>query len=204
MNKTINNFNKVKICIICEGFEEYEYLDHLIRINVFDRNYDIKLINAKGNGNIFARYQDCYQRNMYNVIFVFCDTEQKPYNQFLEIKNKIDQLHDKSGVSDKCVIFANPCTMQIILLHFNDVVLHSNQKSKNAEVIEKLTGIKGYNATIEKRKELFSKISKDNYNEMKTRVKKFSLNSNDKNSSNISILFNYLEESDSKWLELFK
>lgn len=196
-----NYYNKIKICIICEGYEEYEYLDKLIKLNIFDKAYDINLVNAKGNGNIFARYQDIYQRNKYHMIFVFCDTEQKPYEQFAEIKDKIDELYDQKGISDKLVIFANPCTMQIILLHFGDVVLKSSQKSKNAEDIERLTGIKGYNASEEKRKELFDKITKENYVEMRERIKSLSTNSNDVNSSNISKFFDYLEEYYEKWYE---
>lgn len=196
-----SNYKKIKICIICEGYEEYEYLDKLLKIKVFDNCYDIRLINAKGNGNIFARYQDIHQRNMYHLVFVFCDTEQKPHEQFNDIKNKIDELHDHKGIADKLVIFANPCTMQVVLLHFGDVVLKSNQKSKNAEDIEKLTGIKGYNASEEQRKELFDKITKSNYSEMKVRIKSMSTNSSDKNSSNIADLLNCLEMQDINWIE---
>lgn len=196
-----NHYNKIKICIVCEGYEEYEYLDKLIKLNIFDKAYDINLVNAKGNGNIFARYQDIYQRNKYHMIFVFCDTEHKPYEQFAEIKDKIDELYDQKGISDKLVIFANPCTMQIILLHFGNVVLKSSQKSKNAEDIERLTGIKGYNASEEKRKELFDKITKENYVEMNERIKTMSLNCNNRNSTNISAFLKYLEKYNDKWAE---
>ena len=196
-----NYYNKIKICIICEGYEEYDYLDKLIKLNIFDKAYDINLVNAKGNGNIFARYQDIYQRNKYHMIFVFCDTEQKPYEQFVEIKYKVDELYDQKGISDKFVIFANPCTMQIILLHFGDIALRSNQKSKNVEDIERLTGIKGYNASEEKRKELFDKITKENYSEMKERIKTMLLNCNDRNSTNISAFLKYLEKYNDEWVE---
>lgn len=196
-----NYYNKIKICIVCEGYEEYDYLDRLIKLNIFDKAYDINLVNAKGNGNVFARYQDFYQRNKYHIIFVFCDTEQKPYEQFMDIKDKIDELYDQKGISDKLVIFANPCTMQIILLHFGDITLKSSQKAKNAEDIERLTGIKGYNASEEKRKELFDKITKENYDEMRERIKSLSTNSNDVNSSNISKFFDYLEAYYEKWYE---
>ena len=201
MGRFSYNYKKTRICIICEGYEEFEYLDKLIKLNVFDNTYDINLLNAKGNGNIFARYQDIYQRNQYHLVFVFCDTEHKPYEQFKDIKDKIDELYDCNGISDKLVIFANPCTMQIILLHFGDVELKSTQKSKNAEDIERLTGIKGYNANEPKRKELFDKITKDNYSEMKQRIKLLSMNYNDTNSSNISDFIDHLENNDEKWVE---
>ena len=168
MGEFKNHYNKIKTCIVCEGYEEYEYLDKLIKLNIFDKAYDINLVNAKGNGNIFARYQDIYQRNKYHMIFVFCDTD--------------------------------PCTMQIILLHFGDIVLKSSQKSKNAEDIERLTGIKGYNASEEKRKELFDKITKENYLEMKERIKSLSTNCSDKNSSNIEHFLVCLEKYDKKLL----
>ena len=193
-------YNKTKICIVCEGYEEYEYLDKLIKLNIFDKNYDISLVNAKGNGNIFARYQDIYQRNKYHMILVFCDTEQKPYKQFNDIKDKIDVLYDCKDISDKFVIFANPCSMQIILLHFGDVALKSSQKSKNSEDIEKLTGIKEYNGNEEKRNKLFNKITKENYNEMKLRIKSLSTKSNEKNSTNIGIFLDNLEKYDEKWI----
>ena len=59
-----------------------------------------------------------------------------------------------------------------------------------------MTGIKGYNASEEKRNELFNKITKDNYNEMKLRIKSLSTNFNDVNSSNISNFLKHLEEYD--------
>ena len=64
-----------KICIICEGNEEYEYLDRLIALKVWSGQYDISLVNAGGNGNIPARYQDRYQNGSYEIVPVFCDTE---------------------------------------------------------------------------------------------------------------------------------
>lgn len=44
-----------KICIICEGNEEYAYLNRLKDLNVWHKQYDILLVNALGNGNISAR-----------------------------------------------------------------------------------------------------------------------------------------------------
>ena len=53
--------NKHKICVICEGNEEYEYFKRLIFLGVWNKKYEISLVNAGGNGNIPARYQDRYQ-----------------------------------------------------------------------------------------------------------------------------------------------
>ena len=52
--------DKHKICIICEGNEEYAYLDKIKSLNVWNDQYAIFLDNAAGNGNIPARYQDRY------------------------------------------------------------------------------------------------------------------------------------------------
>ena len=60
--------NKHKICIICEGNEEYKYLERLNELHVWNEIYDISLVNAEGNGNIPARYQDRYQNGSYEVI----------------------------------------------------------------------------------------------------------------------------------------
>lgn len=49
-----------KICIICEGSEEFKYLERLKAIKVWSGIYDVVLVNAGGNGNIPARYQDRY------------------------------------------------------------------------------------------------------------------------------------------------
>ena len=50
--------DKHKICIICEGDEEYEYLSRLKKLSVWNDRYQVILDNAGGNGNISARYQD--------------------------------------------------------------------------------------------------------------------------------------------------
>ena len=104
-------------------------------------------------------------------------------------------------MSNNIVIFANPCTMQIILLHFDNILLKSNQKSKNAKIIEKLIGIKDYNAKKDRRFELFNKITKDNYNNMRKRIKTLSTDYNEKNSTNINEFLNQLEKYDDKWVD---
>ena len=59
-NKLPKLFDKDKICVICEGNEEYEYLERLKALKVWDAQYEIISDNAGGNGNITARYQDSY------------------------------------------------------------------------------------------------------------------------------------------------
>ena len=46
-NKLPKFFDKHKICIICEGNEEYEYLNRLKNLKVWNEQYDISLVNAR-------------------------------------------------------------------------------------------------------------------------------------------------------------
>ena len=61
LNNLPKFFNNDKICIICEGNEEYDYLKQLKKLKVWNEQYDISLVNAGGNRNIPARYHDRYQ-----------------------------------------------------------------------------------------------------------------------------------------------
>lgn len=56
VNKLPYIFSGKKICIICEGDEEYEYLNKLISLKVWSDSYSFTLENAEGNGNIPTRY----------------------------------------------------------------------------------------------------------------------------------------------------
>lgn len=80
--------NKHKICVICEGNEEYEYFKRLIFLGVWNNKYAISLVNAGGNGNIPARYQDRYQNGSYELVLVFCDTEKNRMNNMKTLSVK--------------------------------------------------------------------------------------------------------------------
>ena len=72
--------SKDKICIICEGDEEYDYLNRLKELRVWNEQYEVFLDNADGNGNIPARYQDRYQNGSFESSYwCFVITEKKPY-----------------------------------------------------------------------------------------------------------------------------
>lgn len=87
---------------------------------------------CRGCGNLVARYQDKYQNNSYDYIFIFCDTDRATYDPFVDIKNKLNIFHGNEKAADTIMIFGNPCTMQIIKLHWDDVILTSHRKSVNA------------------------------------------------------------------------
>ena len=61
LNNLPKFFNNHKICSICEGNEEYDYLKQLKKLKVWNEKYDISLVNAGENRNIPARYHDRYQ-----------------------------------------------------------------------------------------------------------------------------------------------
>lgn len=84
INRIPQFFSGSRICIICEGDEEYEYLDKLISLQVWSKRYEIVLENAEGNGNIPARYQDNYQE-MRNRIKNFQQMIQSRVAVILEI-----------------------------------------------------------------------------------------------------------------------
>ena len=131
-NKLPKFLDNHKICIICEGNEEYEYLNRLKNLKVWNEQYDISLVNAGGNGNIPARYQDRYQNGADELVLVFCDTEKKPHEQYEDIKRKINEFHGVDSAANEVLIFGNPCTMQIISKHWTDENLKSPAKPVNA------------------------------------------------------------------------
>lgn len=201
-NRLPKIFTGSRICIICEGDEEYEYLEKLISLDVWSKGYCFQLENAGGNGNIPARYQDKYQNGTYDLVLVFCDTDRKPYEQYVDIKRKIDEFHGVENAADKVVIYGNPCTMQIIIEHWGDVLLCSNNKKKNAPVIFDLTGVERYTGKREQRRELFSRITKENYQEMRERIRKLPIKDTVEGSTNFGSFLDWFSSDDNAWIEV--
>lgn len=194
-------FDKRKICIICEGDEEYDYLTRLIELNVWSNQYIIDLDNAAGNGNIPARYQDRYQNGSYDIVLVFCDTDKKPYEQYADIKRKINEFHGTENISEQVVIYGNPCTMQIVLGHWADVRLKSSSKKVNAPLIEELTGIPNYKGRVDQRDGIMKLITVENYQAMYERIKQIPDNDTEVGSSNFSRFMEYMSSENSKWID---
>jgi len=195
----------IPICIICEGYEEYDYLVKLAAIGAWRSDiYDVQLINAKSSGNLSVRYQDRYMSNAYYMIFIFCDTDLAPYSDFLKLKEKINKFHGSKNIADEVVIFGNPCTMQIMLLHFADVMLTSKNKSKNAGIIKMLTGIENYDGHDNQREVFMKQLTKDNLANMVERVETLPKDAEQKGSSNFSVLLLYLNSESTKWINKIK
>ena len=196
----MRKYSGKKICIICEGYEELDYIEALKNKAVFSNKYNFITVNAKSINTIIARYQEKFQSDSYSLVLIFCDTDKGPSEKYKEIKQKINEFHE-ANVANDIIIFGNPCTMQIILSHFAEIKLTSQSKSVNAKYIENLTGIQNYKATDEQRKELFSKIKRDNYNVMKENVKKLSTNDEELSSTNILNFIEKFESDDDSWID---
>ncbi len=199
-NKLPKFSDKHKICIICEGNEEYEYLERLKALKVWNEQYDISLVNAGGNGNIPARYQDRYQNGSYEVILVFCDTEKKPHEQYEDIKRKINEFHGVTNAADEVVMFGNPCTMQIIAKHWTDENLKSPAKAVNAPLIKEYTGVENYKGRADQIKAVMECITVENYGDMCRRVSRLEKIDTVTGSSNFGRFMELLESSDDEWI----
>lgn len=191
-----------KIYIICEGSEEYDYLNRLKLLHVWSDVYDITLRDAKGNGNLYPIYQDVYQKGNYDLVVIVCDTEKKPHEQFNDICCKVNSLHACEFASQHVVMFTNPCTMQVILLHWDTSVrLQTPSKRRSASYIEAYTGIQDYSAKESQRIQLFSNITKDSYRIMMTGAKQLGMDAALINSTNLYVFFTQLEQSDTNWID---
>ena len=200
---SIPNVNyKAKICVICEGLEETIYFKKLISLNKWSETYEFIPKNAGGAQNIFPVFQNNYQNDNYEVVLIFCDTDKEPYKEYSLLKKKINSEFDsRCAVTNKIVIFANPCTMQIILSHFGEVKLKTQSKKVNAQLIQKLTGVTNYSARTEQIEEICKQITRKTYEAMKKRIEKINFNDKHSCSTNFIDFLDFFENSDFKWIK---
>lgn len=200
MNKLPKINTKPKVLIICEGGEEYDYLTRLKNnCTNWSDNYNVDIKSANSIDNLFNKYTFWFSANKYEIIFIFCDTEVPPYRQYEELKNNINSFHG-SSVANKIIFFANPCTMQIILSHFEYLKLKSNKKTDNMKKIQQLTGVRDYRAKENEREAICKKITPENYIVMKENLRKISTDEKTVPSTNALTLFKYLDNSDISWI----
>ena len=193
--------NKKKICLICEGYEEFDYISKLLELNVWSDVYDFSLVNAESNGNISARYQDRYQSDNYDIVLVLCDTDRKPHHDFELIRKKINDIFGIDNAADEVIIFVNPCTMQVELLHFENIKLRTQNKNKNASEIERLTGIQDYKAKEEQRKAMCNLITKENYEEMKKNLLSLATDYKIEATTNFGVFLKRFEDNKTNWID---
>ena len=193
--------NKKKICLICEGFEEYDYISRLLELGVWSDVYDFTLVNAESNGNISARYQDKYQSDSFDIVLVLCDTDKKPHKDFELIRKKINDVYGNDLAADQVIIFVNPCSMQVELSHFGDVHLTTQSKNANSSLIEQLTGIQRYKASEKQRKKMCDLITNENYIKMKKRLESLPTNYTIESSTNFGVFLTRFESDDDSWID---
>ncbi|SFQ24318.1 hypothetical protein SAMN02910358_01223 [Lachnospiraceae bacterium XBB1006] len=200
-NKLPKLIDKHKICVICEGNEEYEYLKRLKALKVWDEQFEIIPDNAGGNGNIPARYQDRYQNGSYELVLIFCDTEKKPYEQYEDIKRKINEFHGIGEAANEVIMFGNPCTMQIITKHWTETLIKSPAKAVNAPLIEKYTGVKNYKGRADQIATVMEYVTAENYLDMLKRVCGLETRDTVVGSSNFGRFMEALGNGDAGWID---
>ena len=161
---------KYSISIICEGNEEFRYLDRLCQLKVFNGQYRFSLVDAAGHGNLSAFYQDRYQSGSFDLVLIFCDTEKKPFKQYEELKHKIDVFHGVEHAAEEVILFGNPCTMQIIIKHWADTMIKTPAKKMNADLIMKYTDVEGYKGKADQIAGIMEHITAENFREMTERI----------------------------------
>lgn len=190
-----------KITVICEGAEEKEYLERLKSIGVFSSNYKFSFKNVNGITNIFPNYQEIYTMDMEDIVLIFCDTDKYPYKNYTKLKDQLIRYYGKKEIINDLVIFGNPNTMQIILLHFENIRLKSQSKNINYKEIERLLKIKGYKANKSQRKELFSKINKTNIKVLFKNLNTISDKDNIIGSTNFKKFLLLFKSKNTKWID---
>lgn len=132
-------------------------------------------------------------------MLVFCDTEKKPYEQYEDIKRKINDFHGIDSAADEVIMFGNSCTMQIISKHWTDKNLKSPAKLVNAPLIKEYTGVENYKGRTDQIRSVMEYITAENYVNMKQRMNGLETDDAITGSSNFGKFIELLESDDSKW-----
>lgn len=158
------------------------------------------MVNAGGNGNIPARYQDRYQNGDYELVLVFCDTEKKPHKQYEDIKRQINEFHGVDNATDEVILFGNPFTMQIISKHWTDDNLKSPAKPVNATLTKEYTRVDNYKARVDQITKVMEHVTKENYVDMCHRVMNLESDDSVVGSSNFGKFIWLFKNEDSGWI----
>ena len=104
MSKIPQIFTGSRICIICEGDEEYEYLEKLISLDVWSKEYLFQLENAEGNGNIPIQRLEDFRNNKKTEALGKITPEIKGKYSFGNLNNVLPEYVCKS-ISDAMEYF---------------------------------------------------------------------------------------------------
>ena len=91
--------------------------------------------------------------------------------------------------------------MQIVLSHFGDVRLTKVNKKANAEEVERLTGIKGYDATKEQIEEMIGRIHFASIASFKERLRRIPSDWSETPSTNFLVFLERFESADTAWID---
>lgn len=191
-----NNLHKV--CLILEGYEEEYYFKKILEFPCFKGTYEIKPINAKTASNIPAIYQQEYSKNKYEIVLVVCDKDRKP-EQYEKVMSGIDSILGPDKAKE-VVTYTSPCTLQVILSHFDEVSLTTQAKKTARPIVKALTGVDGYDAHKDQLEAICKQIHLSTYPKMKERIGKLSTNPDMIPSTNMLTLLDRLESQDAGWI----
>jgi hypothetical protein len=198
-----------RIAIICEGQEEVMYIQSLINLGVFNPRYEIIPALATsgsddrvgGAGNIPAFFQD-YLSKPFDAVFFLLDVDAEPHQAFAGVKKKIELIVGTAGFN-RFALYTNPCTLQLMILHFEKTALESQSKIANRSIVHRIwPKIKNYDAAKWQLDEMSYSFTPENYRRMKENAKGFLKEKKEETpSSNVVSFFENLEGDDDRWIK---
>ena len=105
------------------------------------------------------------------------------------------------NIADQLVMFVNPVTLQVVLLHYGEVKLNNVGKKTNAAIVEQMTGIKDYDAKEEQIIEMMNGIHFRSYQDFKNRLKTLPNNVEDSPSTNLLTFLERFASDDNSWID---
>ena len=82
---------KHRICVICEGYEDYHYFNRLIALNLWDASYSFTTINVKSASNIPARFQNEYRK----ALMADLREVQQAFSGSEELESRLRELDER-------------------------------------------------------------------------------------------------------------
>ena len=191
------------ILIISEGFEEKPYMDKILSFPNINKDayFFLPVVNAKGNGNIIARYQYEIQRGFYDIVLIFCDADKGSAEFHFIIEELGKRFFKNSSDAKEVFIFANPVTLQLVLSHFGEVKLTKVSKASNEKIVEKLTGVSNYKASAEQIDCIINKIHYNSLDKFKERISKLPEDFECVPSSNFAVFLRRFESDETTWID---
>lgn len=126
--------------------------------------------------------------------------ETEDQNAYNAVLRGIEEILGNDNAK-KIITFTRPCTLQVILYHFDNVELTTQAKTAARDDVCRLTGIKNYDAHQDQLEDICKKIHFRSWECMLKRLKLLSTNPDVLPSSNMNILFERLCSDNIYWIE---